>query len=79
MESFRQIGFLGTGRLPNEPRSWIELLPSVLQATIGHERTLQPDDVSGILRDLLGKQYDETEQALRWYVRFFDCSGSPHG
>jgi alpha-aminoadipic semialdehyde synthase len=63
LDSFRRLGLLSSDRI-GRVENWDQFLVHSAGGVVG--RQIKKGDMSSVMRDILGSQQDETEEALRW-------------
>jgi hypothetical protein len=63
LDSFRRLGLLSFDRIGGV-ENWDQFLINSAASVLGQQ--VKKGDMSSVMRDILGSQQNETEEALRW-------------
>jgi len=65
LDSFRRLGLLRSERIKGV-ENWDQFLLTSAGGVVGQE--IKKGDMSSVMKDVLGSQQEETEEALSWSV-----------
>jgi len=77
LDSFRRLGLLSSERIKGVEK-WDQFLINSAGSVAGRE--IKKRDIGSVMKDILGSQQEETEEALKWSVllrRVKSCEADP--